>query len=148
MKLNTYLKNNKITSLSTIKKFLTDKIVIVTGNSNNHSYGPIGTKIKVVASSSIGTASATYLDGKGNTINYSDLDISIDINEEIKLLVEQKEEIDKQISELKDKQKIMKELKMDVWDEDTHKVYKTLQVLKTKKSDIEKSKIISDLIKK
>ncbi len=37
---------------------------------------------------------------------------------------------------------------MDVWDEDTYKVYKTLQVLKTKKSDIEKSKIISDLIKK
>lgn len=148
MKLSTYLKTNKIITVEAIKKFLLNKTVIVSKNQSSHSYGKIGTKFKITNVDHAGSTSISYADDKGNNIRFDELDIILNINEEIEILIKERKEIDKQISELEDKQKIMKELKMDVWDEDTYKVYKTLQVLKTKKSDIEKSKIISDLIKK
>jgi len=153
MKLSEYFKKNKITSIEEIRKFLLNKRLVILGNTNSHSYGKIGTKIKVTnvdsvgVSNSNGSGSASYLDGRGNNIKYSDLGIILDINEEIQFIQSQINSLNKEISDLKEKQKIMKLLKMDEWNEDQYKIYKTLQTLKTKKTDIEKAKIIAELIK-
>ena len=48
---------------------------------------------------------------------------------------------------LDDKKTFMTKNKLTEWDQDQFKVYQTLQLLKSKKSDIDKAKIIAELIK-
>ena len=150
MILSEYLKLNKINTIDKIKKFLLNKTFIINGNTNNHNYGSKGTELRIVNVTNANLICISCAKGlhSGNIINYTDLDYLINFNEEIKNLEKEIDRLLNEIKEFKEKQKIMKELKMDVWDEDTYKVYQTLKVLKTKKTDIEKSKIISDLIKK
>lgn len=148
MILSEYLKLNKINTTDKVKKFLLNKTFIINGNTNSHDYGPKGTKLKIVNVTNAGPTCITYAKGPrlGNTINYTDLDYLMNFDEEIKNLEKEISKLSNQIKEYKEKQKVMKELKMTVWDENTYKVYQTLKVLKTKKTDIEKSKIISELI--
>lgn len=150
MKLSEYLKKNKISGVDKIKKFLLNKTFIINGNSNSHNYGEKGTRLKITNVSHVTSTSISHATGglTGNNITYSDLDHIISIDQQIKYFQDEMNIISNDIKKLQDKQKIMKELKITEWDEDMYKVYQTLKILKTKKSDIEKSKIISDLIKK
>ena len=121
----------------------------VIGNSNNHNY-PMGTILTIKRN--IATTFQSFNDIAeeihGNQIQIKDMEL-VSFN-----LKEMKESLDvleknylKNKKELSYKIKFCEENDLDEYDENIFKVLKTLSTLKKNMSDIEKAKIIANLIK-
>ncbi len=148
MKLNLYLKKNKLNKTDDIKKYLVGKRVKILTQSGGHNYGSNGKYFTISKDASFGSMSMSYgIDNKSNNISYDQLDIENNIDDEIKNVKEQISSLEKELKALNDKKTFMTKNKLTEWDQNQFKVYQTLQLLKSKKSDIDKAKIIAELIK-
>lgn len=130
------------------REFLSGKRVKFIGNKSGHNQ-PIGT---VVELSTIGNITTQYYTGLPYTVYFYDVCLLIDetvadIEEAMKCQQEIMSSARKEIGVLESKKKFMQDNNLEVWNEDEYKVYTVLQALKTKKSDIEKAKVIAELIK-
>lgn len=140
------LSNNSTKS----REFLIGKKVKVIANKSGHQF-PIGTVIELNSPSHI---TSQYYTGTGNGYTLYFYDVTLiqeetiaDINEAIKFQEKIMKDAGKEIESLKLKEDFMIANKLETWNEDEYKVYTVLQTLKTKKSDIEKAKVIAELIK-
>lgn len=85
----------------------------------------------------------------GNTISINCIElISLTIEEMEKELQKLEKEYKEVSKELNNKIKFCKDSGLDFYDENTFKVYQILTILKGKKSDIEKAKVIAKLVNK
>lgn len=134
-----------------VREALLGRTVKVVGARNGHLV-PLGTKIKVT---SVANASVNYFypTDHGNTaIYYYDIELVNDqtIADIVEEIAEQNRVIrnaEQAIDDLEIKKKFMVANKLEVFDEDQYKVYQVLQTLKGKKTDLEKSAVIAQLIK-
>jgi hypothetical protein len=136
----------KLTTFKGIKKGQKFKVINKRGS---HNY-PVN---KVLTFKHDGPDNFTMSDcavekSGGNTLQADQIVL---LAQDLKSMKEQvttlKLEFNNEISELESKIKFCEEQGLEEFDEDTFKVYSTLSILKTKKSDIEKAKIIASLIK-
>ena len=115
-----------------------------------HNYGSNNKCFTIEKSASFTSTGMSYASpntGGTNTINYNQLDIDNNIDDQIKNVKEEISKLEKELETLNDKKTFMTKNKLSEWDENQFKVYQTLQLLKSKKSDIDKAKIIAELIK-
>jgi len=121
---------------------LIGKRIKITGTGSGHTYGPIGTTVKVVRVSGVDQRTL-MLNSRGTYIGWNDFTVEPATREEILTDVEG---LDKDIKDLRAKLAFMDELKLSTYDETEFKVYSVLQELNTSSSDIEKAKVIAKLI--
>lgn len=151
--------NGVINSPSLLRAFLIGKKMIIKGNSNSHPFGTPGT---VMTINSIGTfgggTGATYstistLNGVSGQIRFTDFVIKeeetvVDLKESVKLLIQDKRDIDVEISLLKDKIAFCKDNKLDKFDDEEFKSYRALTLLEDGSlTKLEKAKLLATLIK-
>ena len=147
-------KLNGFKSQKEANKALVGKQLKVIGNTAGHQV-PINTIITVASVNYPTTPNPVYVavvNGSNRNFNIEDVEfcpLTIEqIQEAIKDLDTEIEANKKEQEVLRSKIKFMQENKLDVYDEDTFKVYYTLNLLDNDKlSKIEKSKLISQLIK-
>jgi len=143
---------------NTINTLRSAKIRII-GNSNSHSYGPVGTILTLDCphlnlSGGSGDNYTQLSSGiiGGNTLRFVDFTLLTELSE--KELLEINKNIEKQISELKNEQeenllkiKFMKEIGSDSYNEKEFKAYRTLELVDNPDLNrIEKAKLIAKLI--
>lgn len=105
-----------------------------------------------VKSVNFGSPMYIYVEGIPNYFFHTELEIADpatteELNDEIKFINSEISSYKEKISELKLKIKFMKENNLKEFDEDQFKVFSVLKALNENSSDIEKAKIISELIK-
>lgn len=143
------LTNKKLTNnTAKLREFLLGKKVKVVGNRSGHVQ-QLGTIIMLDTSSCI---TVQYYSYGGQAMYWYDLtlvqtDTLVDVDKyiediEANITTEQIE-----INTLKIKKKFMIANKLETFDEDQFKVYQILQTLKTKSTDLDKAKVIADLVK-
>lgn len=143
------LTKKKLTNSTTkTREFLLGKKVRIVGNKSNH-YQPIGSVIEL---NSLANISSQYYNGCGCTLYFYDVTLIGeetlgDIADAIALQNTIIKEAEQEIESLEAKKKFMVANKLEVYNEDEYKVYTVLQTLKGKKTDIEKAKVIAELIK-
>lgn len=131
------------------------KLVVITPapgtHQSGHNYGPAGEVF--TPSKGIGSYSTTNGAGLipgGNTIYWTELAIGSSSIEELKNELEdikkRAKRLDEEFAETENKIAFMSANNLEEYDDNQFKVYQTLQVLKGKKTDIEKAKIIASLI--
>lgn len=132
-----------------VREFLSGKRVKIISNKSGHNQS-IGSVVELTSPAHI---SVQYYNGNNHSILYfydvvllQDETIA-DIVETIRLHEKTIKEANKEIESLKLKEDFMMVNKLETWNEDEYKVYTVLQTLKTKKSDLEKAKVIAELIK-
>lgn len=138
----------KVRSFKGLKK---GQKFIVTKHSGGHNY-PLNVVLTLKRDYNGATTSGSDIAEEvqyGNTIAISCIElVSLTIEEMEKQLQQLEKEYQKESKELTDKIKFCKDSGLESYDENTFKVYQTLSVLKGKKSDIEKAKVIAELINK
>lgn len=150
--------NGVVGSNTKIPTYLIGKKIIITGNSNSHNYGPIGTVVEVTGSPYVNggsgnnfTAVSNLVSG-GNQIMFANFsvieDYTVDmLEEQLEKLKQAKKDIDVEIVEVKAKVSFMKDNKLDTFNENEFKVFHTLQLLSKKDlSEMDKAKAIAKLI--
>ena len=152
-----YITANKL-SAAQIQTFITGKKFKVIQQGGSHNYGPNGTVFTANNSSMVVQATAgSYLTilpngGLANGIAWTCIQLASpttrgEMEAEIDYIQKEIDEKFSEIEELKSKLSFMEENGLEGFDEDQFKVFTVLQTLKTKKSDIEKAKIIAQLVK-
>lgn len=116
---------------------------VVISNSNGHNY-PIGKTLIMKKPGVVSTQMTDIAEGiSGNTIEVRDVRLTAeslsDLHEHI---VEVQEELDKTMSKIK----LCNDLGLTEYDDNVIKVHKALAIIKSKKSDIEQSQAIANLI--
>lgn len=135
----------------------------VSAMGGGHNYGSPGTPLLLKSTISVKNQVGGWIDASsnvtnavtnfaGNTLNFSYISVLHPLTEEaikekIKSLNSKKKSIDLEITVLKDKLSFIKENELDEFDENQFKAYSILQTLKKASSDIEKAKLIADIIK-
>lgn len=142
------IKKKIVNSAAKVKEFLVGKKIKVVGNRSNHNIA-IGTSVTMDSPAMI---TNQYYQHNGYNIYFYDAvltscDTKEEIDESIKIAEKSIKELQEEIAELDAKKRFMAENKLEVFDEGQFKVYQILQTLKTKKSDIEKAKVIATLVK-
>lgn len=130
------------------REFLSGKKIKIIGNKSQHCQST-GTIIEMTNIASITTQ---YYSCVGFSLYYYDVvlvtdETIADITEAISYQNKAIKEAEKEIVTLEAKKKFMVANHLEVWNEDEYKVYTVLQTLKGKKTDIEKAKAITELIK-
>ena len=141
--------------MNDVMKMLIGKEVTITGNICNHNYGAIGTKFKVETVVGWNGTSAMLKNttsGFAYTyIYFSDIELSPltleDLNKDKENISKSIEDLKKDSVEIDNRIAFMKEYNLDEFDEDLHKVNSVLTTLDKEMSNIEKAKLIAQLIK-
>lgn len=125
--------------------------VTICGSRSGHGYGGIGTKLKISSATYLGGLGANVqirlsINGKVGNGGYLFIDELSLSNLDKKGLQEEVDRLEIEIQLTKAKIEYLKATKQEEFDETEFKVWNTLQTLKTKKTDIEKAKIIAELI--
>lgn len=130
------------------REFLSGRRVKIVGNKSGHAQ-PIGTIVELTCATNI---TVQYYTIAGCYLYFYDVillqdETVADIVENIKFHEKTIKEAKEEIAKLESKKKFMEDNKVETWNEEEYKVYAVLQTLKTKKSDLEKAKVIAELIK-
>lgn len=150
-----YLIRNGIRTTAKIRDAVKGKRfrIIESGRSTGQNYGlPGDVFIADNPGLAVSTQYGTGLTLGGNTIYWYELELVNpstveELEKDLDRIKSDVAKLEAEYETTKLKIAFIKENQLEEFNEDQFKVYQTLQVLKTKKSDIEKAKLIAQLIK-
>lgn len=158
----TAIRAHKLNTSATIIDFLQGKRLKVVGNKSAHNYGAVGTTFVVDANTdynnynrTVASANTTYgsaLIQGGNTLYWTDVVIEDTMTEEnlterIKTQEKIIKDAQKEIKQAKEHIALLQELGVKELDEDTLKVYRIMQTLKSNSgTEIEKAQKIAAIV--
>lgn len=140
--LEEYLASNSLTTKPLVESHLEGKTLVVIANSNNHPYGPKGTKFKAVFDMSTVSYNTTHVCIRFATFTNGlfTKDFNIVLNDTVESLNEEMKEINEQIiskqaslQKIEEKLTFMREHNLTEFDEDLMQIYNILGTISSKK---------------